>query len=494
MKKASVLLILTLMLGLVWAGPTIPIARADQNADVYRFATDPNNIDWNPNTHTAGYMEFNFTLPDNISFTRGKYAVIRHSSTGGPDWKIISTAKSLTGSADNQYHVDWNDVVFERGPQQLAIFDGDPLQDSKSELKAIGSFPSIINDLTPALVPNTANQTMGNSLVITFSMNQEFVTKSFPTGIYAVLRRAPDTNSQFVPVRERTQVENLGSDRYRVTWTNATPQPGRFEVVVFDGQDSNPVEKKIYAVKAIGFYEYPFDNNSSPNNPGQNQKLRATAGNGYVALDWDAADNTQGLDGYYLYKGNSPGGEDTRPLFDFPVNALNYKDTQVVNGTTYYYIMKPCYNKGTLFGASSNEASATPREAAAGTIILTIGNPYMQVNGQAREIDPGKGTAPTIVSGRTFLPIGALIGAMGGSISWDGREDKVTIVYRGQTIVLWIGKTTALINSNEQPFDVAPYISDTGRTMLPLSFIVANLGCDVIWNGPDQMVTIKYGS
>lgn len=156
--------------------------------------------------------------------------------------------------------------------------------------------------------------------------------------------------------------------------------------------------------------------------------------------------------------------------------------------------MKPCYNKGTLIGSASNEASAIPREVAGGTIILTIGNPYMQVNGQAREIDPGKGTAPTIVNGRTFLPIGALIGAMGGSISWDGSEDKVTIVYRNQTIILWIGKTTALVNGAEKEFDVEPYISDTGRTMLPLSFIVANLGCDVIWNGPDQMVTINYRS
>lgn len=231
--------------------------------------------------------------------------------------------------------------------------------------------------------------------------------------------------------------------------------------------------------------------------PGQEEQtaltLRATPGDGYITLDWTAAANTTGLDGYYLYKGTSPGGEDASPMFDFPINALTYKDTQVTNGKTYYYILKPCYNQGTLMGSASNEASATPQVNKGGTIVLTIGNPYMKINGQAIEIDPGKGTAPVIVSGRTFLPIRAVIEAMGGTVAWDGSTSKVTIVFNKQTINLWIGKTTATVNGAAKNLDVAPYISSTGRTMLPLRFVTENLGCNVIWNGPEQTVTINYG-
>lgn len=491
---------LQVFMGYYW----LPTAQAGENRepDVYKFATDPNNIVWNPSTHTAEYMEFDFTLPAGIGFTKGKYAVIRHSTDGG-NWEIVSSAIALANSAAGQYHVSWNNIVFKRGPQQLAIFDGDPCRDPQSQLKAMGWFPYIINDLTPALVANNDNQTGANDLVITFSLDQNFAASSFPTGMYAVLRYAPNKDSQYIPARERNKVENLGANRYRVTWNNAAPNPGRFEVVVFDGKDSNPQEKKICAIKAAGFYEYPFQGNSEDGpsqndppqeNPSQDVMLKAAAGNGYINLSWNATAHTAGLDGYYLYRGITPSGEDASPLFDFPLNTLTYKDTQVVNGTTYYYILKPCYNKGTLLGSASNEVSAAPGVQTSGTVVLTIGNPYMQVNGQDREIDPGKGTAPTIVGARTFLPIRAVIEAMGGSVDWDGNAGKVTIVLKKQTINLWIGKTTATVNGTTRNLDVAPYISSTGRTMIPLRFVTENLGCKVIWNGPEQMVTINIGN
>ncbi len=51
----------------------------------------------------------------------------------------------------------------------------------------------------------------------------------------------------------------------------------------------------------------------------------------------------------------------------------------------------------------------------------------MTVNGVKKEIDPGRGTVPVIVKGRTLVPIRAIIEEMGGTIEWDGNERKVTI-------------------------------------------------------------------
>lgn len=128
----------------------------------------------------------------------------------------------------------------------------------------------------------------------------------------------------------------------------------------------------------------------------------------------------------------------------------------------------------------------------AGTIEMTIGNPLMMVNGVSKEIDPGQGTIPVNIQGRTFLPIKAVIEEIGGTVSWDGIEQRVSIQCNGKNLELWIGQTAMQANGVRQNLDVAPYISPTGRTMLPLRFIGESLGCDVNWEGTTQTVTIAY--
>ncbi len=53
----------------------------------------------------------------------------------------------------------------------------------------------------------------------------------------------------------------------------------------------------------------------------------------------------------------------------------------------------------------------------------------MSVNGIYKEIDPGRGTVPVIISewGRTLLPIRAIVEELNGEVLWDGTTRKVTI-------------------------------------------------------------------
>ncbi len=125
------------------------------------------------------------------------------------------------------------------------------------------------------------------------------------------------------------------------------------------------------------------------------------------------------------------------------------------------------------------------------TIILQINNPQMIVNGVKKEIDPGRGTVPVIVKGRTLVPIRAIIEEMGGEISWDGTERKVTIKLKEIIIELWIDKTVAKVNGVVKTLDVPPQIIN-GRTMLPLRFVVEELGCTVDWDGTTKTITITY--
>ncbi|MCX7922997.1 MAG: stalk domain-containing protein [Clostridia bacterium] len=125
------------------------------------------------------------------------------------------------------------------------------------------------------------------------------------------------------------------------------------------------------------------------------------------------------------------------------------------------------------------------------TIVLQLNNPYMTANGQKQEIDPGKGTTPISVEGKTLVPIGAIISTMGGKVSWNGTEKKVSIQYKDKTIDLWIGKYNTLVNGVSKTTDVAPRVIN-GRTMLPLAFVTQNLGCTIKWDGATKTITIGY--
>ncbi len=218
--------------------------------------------------------------------------------------------------------------------------------------------------------------------------------------------------------------------------------------------------------------------------------LRAESGAGFVKLYWSEITDSRGVSGYNIYKAFSPGAHPEQPTANTGVGQFTYMDTDVNNGTTYYYIVKPVFGDQTI-GVPSNEVSASPR-GTAGTIQLAINNPVMSGNGIKKQIDQGYSTAPVIKDGRTFLPIRAVIDEMGGNVEWDANQRKVTILFNGRTAELWIGSNKVQINGTETTSDAEPYISATGRTMLPLRIVGESLGCDVTWNAATRSVTISY--
>ena len=131
-------------------------------------------------------------------------------------------------------------------------------------------------------------------------------------------------------------------------------------------------------------------------------------------------------------------------------------------------------------------------------ITLQPDNPYMTVNGVKKEIDLGRGTKPVIIPkwGRTVVPIRAIVEALGGTISWEGTERKVTIDFNNTTIELWIDKPQAKVNGvmkwiDPKNHNVKPIIVNK-RTMLPLRFVAESLGCTVDWNPDTKTITITY--
>lgn len=122
-------------------------------------------------------------------------------------------------------------------------------------------------------------------------------------------------------------------------------------------------------------------------------------------------------------------------------------------------------------------------------ITLRIGDQSMTVNGEKKEIDPGRGTAPMIVDSRTLVPIRAIVEEFGGNVEWDGGEQKVTLVRGGTAVEMWINRSYITINGTNQMIDVAPRISN-GRTYVPLRFVSENLGVPVSWENATRTVTL----
>lgn len=125
------------------------------------------------------------------------------------------------------------------------------------------------------------------------------------------------------------------------------------------------------------------------------------------------------------------------------------------------------------------------------TIVLQIGNPKMTVDGVPIEIDPGIGTCPAIIGGRTMLPIRSIIETLGGKVGWDSKTQTVSLSLANVDIQLVIGKTQATVSKIPKTLDQAPVIVK-GRTMIPLRFVSENLGCQLDWNNSTKTVTIRF--
>lgn len=106
---------------------------------------------------------------------------------------------------------------------------------------------------------------------------------------------------------------------------------------------------------------------------------------------------------------------------------------------------------------------------------------------------------PIMVQNRTMVPVSAIVGALGGTSSWDQDSHTATFVKGGTTVKVTIGSKTAIVNGVSKGMDVAPQLVKVdnkggARTMVPLRFISEGFGYDVDWDNPTRTVIIKSPS
>ena len=122
-------------------------------------------------------------------------------------------------------------------------------------------------------------------------------------------------------------------------------------------------------------------------------------------------------------------------------------------------------------------------------VSLQINDPIMEVNGVETEIDVGRGTKPIVTNGRTLVPIRAIIEAFDGVVGWEESTQSVLLTMEDDTIKLVINSNVAYLNNKSETLDVAPTVIN-GRTMLPIRFVAEGFNLGVAWDSSTQTVSI----
>jgi len=93
----------------------------------------------------------------------------------------------------------------------------------------------------------------------------------------------------------------------------------------------------------------------------------------------------------------------------------------------------------------------------------------------------GLDTPPIIMGGRVMVPARAVFESMGGSVAWDGPNNRIIVVYHTDVLYMTPGQTQATLNGNAVQMELPPTIID-GRTLIPLRFPAEAFGFGVAWD------------
>lgn len=99
---------------------------------------------------------------------------------------------------------------------------------------------------------------------------------------------------------------------------------------------------------------------------------------------------------------------------------------------------------------------------------------------------------PYINKGATMVPLRFISEAFQAKIEWKTiGKGRIILTVPSKTIQLDIGVLFAFINNEKIPLQVPPEIK-SGRTFVPLRFIAEGLGAKIAWNSSIQQITIFY--
>lgn len=95
-----------------------------------------------------------------------------------------------------------------------------------------------------------------------------------------------------------------------------------------------------------------------------------------------------------------------------------------------------------------------------------------------------------VVNQTTLVPIRALSEAMGVEINYEQATQKITVVSKGITTIMYPNNATATINQKEVKMTVAPKAID-GTTYVPLRFVGEAIGATVNYDNATAVISVN---
>lgn len=121
--------------------------------------------------------------------------------------------------------------------------------------------------------------------------------------------------------------------------------------------------------------------------------------------------------------------------------------------------------------------------------LLVSSNAFASINLTINQKPLAAGVAPTVIDGRTLVPLRAIFEELGATVEWNDATKTVTSTTDVSNIQLTLNSSNAIVNGQTKTLDVPAQIID-GNTMVPVRFVAESLDCAVNWNADTQTVEI----
>ena len=124
--------------------------------------------------------------------------------------------------------------------------------------------------------------------------------------------------------------------------------------------------------------------------------------------------------------------------------------------------------------------ATAPAQAQNNAINVTVDGTAVNFTGQQ----------PTIINGRTLVPVRGVFEALDFDVSWNGQARQVTLSRANDTIVITIDSASFTANGASHALDVPAQIIG-GSTMIPLRAVLESVGYGLAWDENTQTVIIS---
>lgn len=131
----------------------------------------------------------------------------------------------------------------------------------------------------------------------------------------------------------------------------------------------------------------------------------------------------------------------------------------------------------------NNPSGGSERRVA--NAILIISQIPVYIDGERQYFE----VPPVNHEGRVLVPMRALFEKLGAEVNWDPETRMITAYKGAVTVEMSPDTNLAAVNGQQVELDVKPTIVE-GRTLVPLRFVSTALGADVGWDGAKETVSI----